>query len=134
MKLRESFDNPEIREALREMQIVFNAALSRSFKVNGFGIDNIKFELINTEQTPHGIQMNLEARGEAVARNKEHLSRLLQKLVESAREPLWSKKIFLEMLYHEINTSEQKTENFDTPLDSKSKMYYSVICAAIKFN
>ncbi len=133
-KFHENDSNAVIKESIRELQIVFTSALGSTLKINGFGINYIHFELINMEETQHGTQMNLEAKGEAVVKSKEHLSRLLQKLVETTREPLWSKRIFLEMLYHEISTSEQKIETFNTtPMDLKRKVYFNVICAAIIF-
>jgi hypothetical protein len=117
---------PEAREAMRDIQIVFNTALGETLKTNGYGIDKLEFELINQEKAQHGIQLNLEAKGTANAKNKEHLSRMLQKLVEQTREPLWQKKVFLEMMYHEIHMNEVN--------DLHAAVDFNVICAAIIFN
>lgn len=127
----------EAKEALREIQIVMNSAIGQTQKVNGFGIDDIKFNVINQEASESGIQINLEASGSAVAKNEKHISRMLQKLVSSTREDLWKKKIFLEMMYHKIDVSETQIESEDDDdpnIGLKRTLYYTVICAACVFN
>lgn len=124
-------------EAMREIQIVMNKALGQTQKVNGFGIDDIKFDVINEEESETGIQINLEAHGSAVAKNEKHISRMLQKLVQMTREDLWKKKIFLEMMYHKIDVSETKNESEDDDdpnIGLKRTLYFTVICAAAVFN
>jgi len=124
--------SPEGRETLREIQVVVNKALDDTKKVNGFGIDDIKFELINEERAETGLQLNLEAKGSAVAKNKEHINGMLQRLIKKTREPLMKKKIFLEMMYHEINAHENMYEN-NTAMGLKRTLYFNVIAAAIVF-
>lgn len=136
---KESMNNvpSESKEALREIQIVMNDAIGKTQKVNGFGIDNIEFHVINQEKSESGIQVNMEAKGAAVAKNEKHISRMLQKLVESTREDLWKKKIFLEMMYHKIDVSETKLESEDDDdpnIGLKRTLYFTVICAACIFN
>jgi hypothetical protein len=127
------------KEALREIQIVMNETIGQTQRVNGFGIDSIKFQVLNQEETESGIQVNLEASGSAIAKNEKHISRMLQKLVEATREQLWKKKIFLEMMYHKIDVSETKidesNDDDDNPnVDLKRTLYFTVICAACAFN
>lgn len=135
LEIKESdMDSPsEAKEAMREIQIVMNDALNSTKKINGFGINDIKFAVINQEQAKHGIQINLEAKGSAVAKNKDHISRMLQKLVVKTREDLWRKKIFLEMMYHQIETSEVENESDNTAIGLKRTLYFTVICAACVF-
>lgn len=125
------------KEALREIQIVMNEAIGKSVKVNGFGIEDIKFSVINQEESESGIQINLEATGSAIAKNEKHISRMLQKLVSMTRENLWKKKIFLEMMYHKIDVSETQLESEDDDdpnVGLKRTLYFTVICAACVFN
>jgi len=125
------------KEALREIQIVMNEAVGQTQKVNGFGINDIKFNVLNEEEGEAGVQINLEASGSAVAKNEKHISRMLQKLVESTREQLWKKRIFLEMMYHKIDVSETKIDEADdgeTNVGLKRTLYFTVICAAAVFN
>lgn len=127
----------EATEALREIQIVMNTAIGQTQKVNGFGINDIKFNVINQEESESGVQVNLEASGSAVAKNDKHISRMLQKLVNSTREDLWKKKIFLEMMYHKIDVGETQIESEDDDdpnIGLKRTLYYTVICAACVFN
>lgn len=125
------------KEALREIQIVMNEAIGKTVKVNSFGIDDIKFNVINQEEAESGIQINLEATGSAIAKNEKHISRMLQKLVSMTREDLWKKKIFLEMMYHKIDVSETKLESEDDDdpnVGLKRTLYFTIICAACVFN
>jgi hypothetical protein len=124
------------KEALREIQIIMNESLGQSQKVNGFGINDIKFQVLNEEEGEAGIQINMEASGSAVAKNEKHISRMLQKLVEATREHLWKKNIFLEMMYHKIDVSETKleAEEEDINVGLKRTLYFTVICAACVFN
>ena len=112
MEFREEHEDssPEAKEAMREIQIVMNKVIDQTQRVNGFGINDIKFEVINQEEGETGTQINLEAHGSAIAKNEKHVSRLLQKLVGLTREDLWKKNIFLEMMYHKIETSETTLE------------------------
>ena len=112
----------EAKEAMREIQIVMNETLGHTLKPHRYGINDIKFDLINYEQTNRGVQVNLEAHGSAYVRDKDHLSSLLQRLVQDSRRDLAKKNIFLEMMYHQIDMSgdSQETE-------------FKVICAAILF-
>lgn len=128
--------SPEVQEALREIQIVMNKAIHDTQRDNGFGINDIKFEVINQEEGENGVQINMEAKGSAVARNEKHISRMLQKLVNQTREDLWKKDIFIEMMYHKIETSETKMESEeDEPnMGLKRTLYFTVICAACVFN
>lgn len=127
---------PEAKEAMREIQIVMSHAIDKTEKVNGFGINNIGFEIISQEKGDAGVQINLEAKGEAVAKNEQHISRMLQKLVNQTREDLWKKNIFFEMMYHKIETSETKTEAEEDEINIglKKTLYFTVICAACVFN
>jgi hypothetical protein len=122
--------SPESRETLREIQIVVNEALNNTTKINGFGIDDIKFELINEESAETGLQLNLEAKGSAVAKNKEHINGMLQRLMKKTKEPLRKKKIFLEIMYHEIDVHENMYED-NTAIGLKRTLYFNVIAAAI---
>jgi hypothetical protein len=125
------------KEALREIQIVMNKAIGQTPKVNGFGIDDIEFHVINQEEAESGTQINMEAKGSGVAKNEKHISRMLQKLVQATREDLWKKKIFLEMMYHKIDVSETKLESDDDDdpnIGLKRTLYFTVICAACVFN
>lgn len=124
--------SPEGKEAMREIQIVINQSLSQIPKINGFGINDLKFDLINEERATQGLQMNLEAKGSAVAKNKEHINGMLQKLMATAREPLWQKKIFLEIMYHNIDVQENMHEN-NTAIGLKGTLYFNTIAAAIIF-
>jgi hypothetical protein len=123
----------DAKEGMRELQLVINNTLWRTKKINGFGIDDIKFEIINQERANAGLQINLEGKGSAVVKNKDHLSRLLQRLVMDSRQELQSKNIFLEMMYHQIDLSDNVNENYNTPLGLKSKKYFSVVCAMLIF-
>ncbi len=123
----------EAKEAMREIQIVMTETLGCTKKTNGFGINDIKFELINQQKSSKGLQLNLEARGSAIVKGKEHLSRLLQRLVSDSREDLWKKNIFFEMMYHKVDMSENKLEMDETPLGLKNTVHFSVICAALIF-
>lgn len=125
-------ESPEGREAMREIQIVINQSLSQTPRINGFGINDLKFDLINQERASQGLQLNLEAKGSAVAKNKEHINGMLQKLMNTAREPLWQKKIFLEIMYHNIDVQENMHEN-DTAVGLKGTLYFNTIAAAIVF-
>jgi hypothetical protein len=124
--------SPEGKEAMREIQIVINQSLSQIPKINGFGINDLKFDLITEERATQGLQMNLEAKGSAVAKNKEHINGMLQKLMATAREPLWQKKIFLEIMYHNIDVQENMHEN-NTAIGLKGTLYFNTIAAAIIF-
>jgi len=120
------------KEAKREIQIVANDSLGT--KINGFGIEEINFELIDFEEAKQGIQLNMEAKGPAIAKSKQHISSMLQKLSRRCREPLWKKKIFLDFMYHQIDVTENVVENDDnTPIGLKKTLYFTVICAAIVF-
>lgn len=131
---RESPDSSsEAKEALREIQIVMNEAIGRTQRINGFGLNDIKFLVINQEQAEGGMQINLEAKGSAIAKNKEHVSHMLQKLLTDTREELWKKRIYMEMMYHKLEASEVATEADETPIGLKKTLYYTVICAAIIF-
>jgi len=125
--------SPDGREAMREIQIVINETLSQTPRVNGFGINEIKFELINEEKATQGTQLNLEAKGSAIAKNKDHINGMLQKLVQWTREPLWKKKIFLEIMYHEIDVRETANENEDIAMGLKHPLYFNVVSAALVF-
>lgn len=128
---------PKAKEALREIQVVVNKTLDNSKKVNGFGINEMKFEIINQECAEAGIQINMEAKGSATAKNEKHISRMLQHMVSDSREDLWKKDIFLEIMYHQIETSESKldeAEDDDSNIGLKRTLYFTVICAAIVFN
>ena len=125
--------SPDGREALREIQIVINETLSQMPRINGFGINEIKFELINEEKSTQGTQLNLEAKGSAIAKNKDHINGMLQKLVNQARESLWKKKIFLEFMYHEIDVRETTNENEDVAIGLKHNLYFNVVSAALVF-
>ena len=117
----------DAKEAMREIQIVINQTLDSIPFVNGYGIKEIKFDFLSEEAAEKGMQLNLEAKGVAEAKNKEHVNALLQKVVYYSRQPLWNKKIFLEFLYHELNVSETMHEDLNRTL------YFNVICAAIIF-
>lgn len=122
-------NSPESAKALRDIQFIVNQQLNQTLKRNGFGIDEIRFEPINEETAKEGIQLNMEAKGLATANNKEQVSRFLQKLMADCREPLWQKKIFLEIHYHQINVQGNTYESTDT----LPKLYFTVVCAAIVF-
>lgn len=125
----------EARETVREINVVFNKAVDSNPKINGFGINDIDFEVINEEKTKSGIQVNLEVKGSAVARDDKHISRMLQKLCNATREQLWGKKIFIEMMYHEIHTSENVLEvDESTPVDRRFTLHFRLIAAAIIFS
>lgn len=129
--------DPKAKEALREIQVVINKTLDSSKRVNGYGINEIKFDVINQETAEGGIQLNLEANGSATAKNEKHISRMLQKLISDSREDLWKKNIFIEAMYHQIETSESplnEAEDDDSDMGLKRKLYFMVICAAIVFN
>lgn len=125
--------SPDGREAMREIQIVINETLSQMPRINGFGINEIKFELINEEKSTQGTQLNLEAKGSAVAKSKDHINGMLQKLITWTREPLWKKKIFLEVMYHEIDVRETTNENEDIAIGLKNTLYFNVVSAALVF-
>lgn len=128
---------PKAKEAIREIQVVVNKTLDNSKKVNGFGINEMKFEIISQECAEAGIQINMEAKGSAIAKNEKHISRMLQHMVSESREDLWKKDIFLEVMYHQIETSESKldeAEDDDSNVGLKRTLYFTVICAAIVFN
>src|SRR5581483_12399354 len=127
----EEKESSTVKETMREIQIVMNKAIDNSQRVKGFGINDIKFEVINQEEGETGTQINLEAKGSAVAKNEQHLSRMLQKLVNSTREDLWKKNIFFEFHYHKIDISDTKME--ETDIDLKKSIYFTVICAACVF-
>lgn len=124
--------SPDGKEAMREIQIIVNQSLSQTPKVNGFGINEVKFELINEERATQGLQLNLEVKGSAVAKNKDHINGMLQRLMSAAREPLWQKKIFLEIMYHNIDVQDNMHEN-NTPIGLKGTLYFNTIAAAIVF-
>ena len=121
--------SPEGREAMREIQITVDKALDNTIKTRGNGIDSIKFELISEERAKEGIQLNMEAKGTATAPNKQYIIKKLQNLMAKAREPLWQKKIFLEVHYHQVDVQENTYEVTDVT----HKLYFTAICAAIIF-
>ncbi len=128
---------PKAKEAIREIQVVINKTIDSSKRVNGFGIDDMKFKIISQECAKTGIQINMEAQGSAVAKNEKHISRMLQNLMGDSREDLWKKNIFLEVMYHQIEVSETKldeAEDDDSNIGLKRTLYFTVICAAIAFN
>jgi len=128
---------PKAKEAIREIQVVINKTIDSSKKVNGFGIDEMKFKIINQECAKTGIQINIEAQGSAVAKNEKHISRMIQNIISNSREDLWKKDIFLEAMYHQIEVSETKldeAEDDNSNIGLKRTLYFTVICAAIAFN
>jgi hypothetical protein len=122
----------EATEALRDIRIVFNKTLQQTQRVNGYGIDEINFDVINEEKAEGGIQLNLEITGTANAKSKEHVGMLLEKLMLATRQALWQKKIFLQILGHRLNVSETQLEN-ETPMGLRRKLHFEVIGAAIFF-
>lgn len=119
--------SPEGKEAMREIQVIVDKALDGTIKHNGNGIDDIKFELIGEEKAKEGIQLNMEAKGTATAPDKKYIVKKLHNLMSKAREPLWKKKIFLEVHYHQVDVQENAYESV------RDKLHFTAICAAIIF-
>lgn len=124
--------SPESIETLREIQIVMNRTLGKTIKINGFGINEIKLSVLKEESTQRGMQIDLQANGSAVAKNKAHIINMLQKLVQESREALWKKNIFFEILYHRVDVAENKIYEYDNPdIGLKRTLYFTAICAAL---
>lgn len=120
-------------EAMRDISRIITSAVDGTTKVNKFGIENIKFEVINTEHTSTGIKIELEANGTASARNGDHIKKQLEKVMTAAKAPLAEKGIHMEILYNKIDTNDSMKEaNFDEPaIGLVHKIDFRVICTAI---
>lgn len=120
-------------EAMRDISRIINDAINRTTKVNKFGIENIKFEVISTERISTGVKIDLEGQGTASARNSDHIKKQLEKLMNSAKTPLAEKGIHLEIMYNKIDTNDAMEEaNFDKPaIGLVRKIDFRVICTAI---
>src|SRR5580658_4346643 len=103
--------SPDGKEAMREIQVIVDK----------------EFELIGEEKAKEGIQLNMEAKGTATAPNKNYIIKKLHNLMSRAREPLWKKKIFLEIHYHQVDVQENAYESV------RDKLHFTAICAAIIF-
>lgn len=123
-----SHTSAEATEVLREIQIVMDSAIDKTPRMNGYGINEIKFDFLSEERAKEGIQLNLETKGSAIAKNKDHVNGMLQRLVSMTRTPLWNKHIFFEVMYHQLHASETMYE------DNNTTLHFNVICAAIVFN
>lgn len=120
-------------EAMRDISKIVATAVDGTTKVNKFGIENIKFEVINTEHTSTGIKIDLEAQGTASARNGDHIKKQLEKVMAAAKAPLAEKGIHMEILYNKIDTNDSMEEsNSDEPaIGLVRKIDFRVICTAI---
>ncbi len=121
--------NPD--EAMRDINYIINHCIHNTPKVNRFGIVSIAFEPINQEQTRSGIRINLEINGIAIAKNQDHIKKQLDEIMTSARKPLFSKGIYLQILYNKMDTSESVEENDNSPLGLVHTYHFRVLCVAI---
>lgn len=120
-------------EAMRDIARIIKNAVDGTTKVNRFGIEDIKFEVINTEHTSTGIKIDLEAQGTASARNSDHIKKQLEKVAAAAKAPLAEKGIHIEFLYNKIDTNDSVEEaSFDEPaIGLVRKIDFRIICTAI---
>lgn len=121
------------QEAMRDISRIVNDALGSTTKVNKFGIESIKFEVISTEHTSSGIKIDLEAQGTASARNGDHIKKQLEKVMATAKAPLAEKGIHMEFLYNKIDTNDAMEEaNLDEPaIGLVRKIDFRIVCTAI---
>jgi hypothetical protein len=118
-------------EIMRDINAVFRSVINSSVKENRFGVEEIKFEIINDEKVSTGVQLNLEAEGVAFARNPDHIKRLLAQLNESAKKALWQHGIKMEFLYNRLDVSEAQEEGDVGPVGLVRKYSFRVICSAV---
>lgn len=118
-------------EIMRDINTVFRNTINSSVKENRFGIDEIKFEIINNEKVSTGVQLNLEAEGIAFARNPDHIKRLLAQLNEASKKSLWQYGIKMEFLYNRLDVSEAQEEGDVGPVGLVRKYSFRVICSAV---
>lgn len=119
-------------ELVRDLNRIANETLG--FKKNNFGIDEIKFEVINKEQVSTGMQFNLEGNGTTSARNTEHVKRQIADLANRLKNPLAEKGIYIEFLYNKLDVKEKTNEVTsmdDIPTGLVRKWTFSVIAAAV---
>jgi len=121
-------------EAMRDINRIVKDVIDGTTKVNNFGIEDINFEVINTEETSTGIKINLEAQGSAHARNNNHIKKQLEKVMAAAKSPLAQKGIHMEIFYNRIDTNdsvEETNDNNEPAIGLVRKIDFRVTCTAI---
>lgn len=120
-------------EAMRDISKIIKDSIDGTTKINKFGISDIKFEVINSEDTSTGVKIDMEAQGVAHARNADHIKKQLEKVMANAKAPLADRGIRMEFLYNKIDTNDSVEEaNFDEPaIGLVRKIDFRIICSAI---
>lgn len=120
-------------EAIRDLNSVMRSCIDSTPKVNKFGIEDIEFEVINTEETTSGIKIDLEAHGTATARSEEHVKHQLEKIMSAAKKPLAEHGLYVQVMYNKIDVSEAVEEShLDNPAIGLVRKYeFRVICVAM---
>ena len=118
-------------EIMRDINHIISNAVDNTAKINRFGIEDIKFEVVNTENVSTGIKLTIEAQGTTLARNPDHIKRQLEKLMLEVKQPLASKNIYMQMFYNNIDTNDSVEESYDTAIGLTRKIDFRIMCVAI---
>jgi hypothetical protein len=93
-------------EPVRELQQILAQAVDNTQKINKMGIDDIKSEVINSEQVSSGQLCRVELQGTVHAKDPEHIRRLLEKVVMTAEPMLAERGMYMQVLYNQMDINE----------------------------
>lgn len=116
---------------MNEIQRILNETLGRTKRSQGRGLNDIQFEPINQVQGKEGIQLNVEAKGSAIAltgNEQAHVGSMLKNLENASREELWEHHIFLTMRYDGLYVTDTKHESV-----GDAEVFYHIPCAIVIF-
>jgi hypothetical protein len=82
-------------EPVREIQQILAKAVDGTQKVNRMGVDDLKAEVVSTEDVSSGQQCRMEIQGTAHAKSVDHIKRLLDKVLATAGPMLKERGIYL---------------------------------------
>ena len=117
---------------MRDINYIVKHCIDSTKKVNNFGINDINFEIVNSEETSRGMTIHLEAQGTTTARNADHIKAQLRQLMDTCKRPLAEKNIHMQCLYNQLDVAEAANENIDEPAVGLMRKYkFTVICAAV---
>jgi hypothetical protein len=93
------------------------------------GIDDLKAEVVNSEQVATGHQCKVELQGTAHAKNEEHIKHLLEKVIMTAKPMLEARGMYMEVLYNQLDVNEADfdEETEDTPIGLVRQYSFRVI-------